>query len=153
MSAPIRAGTCHSKTVAFAWDLMAEHGGWKPPSRWPAYSRWPEDDLRAVWLHMHSLEPIVHEAPASTLTGAAATGTGASRGEAIFDVHCVICHGEKGTGSPFTTVALNEAAGGVDDQALRRFIAKGLPGTSMPGFGKTLTDEPMADLMAFIRAW
>ena len=31
--------------------------------------------------------------------------------------------------------------------------AEGLPGTSMPGFGETLTDEQIADLVAFIRTW
>ena len=120
---------------------------------WPSYSRWTEDDLRAVWLYVRSLEPIAHEVPGSTLTGAASTGTGAVRGEAIFDVYCITCHGEQGTGSPFTTIALNEAAGGMDDQALGKFIADGLPGTSMPGFGRTLTDGQMADLLSFMRTW
>jgi len=36
---------------------------------------------------------------------------------------------------------------------LATFIAEGLPGTSMPGFGKTLTDEPIADLVSFVRTW
>lgn len=120
---------------------------------WPSYSRWNEDDLRAVWLYLRSLEPIAHEVPASTLTGAAATGTGAERGEGLFDVYCVICHGEKGSGSPFTTVALKEVASGMDDATLSGFISGGLPGTSMPGFSKTLTDDQIADLVAFIRTW
>jgi mono/diheme cytochrome c family protein len=120
---------------------------------WPSYNRWTEEDLRAVWLYLRSLEPIVHEVPASELTGAAATGRGASRGEGLFDVYCIVCHGEKGSGSPFTTVALKEAASGMDDATLSGFISEGLPGTSMPGFGKTLTDEQIADLVAFIRTW
>jgi mono/diheme cytochrome c family protein len=120
---------------------------------WPSYSRWSEDDLRAVWLYLRSLEPIDHEVPASELTGAAATGRGATRGEGLFDVYCIVCHGEKGSGSPFTTVALKEAASGMDDTTLSGFISEGLPGTSMPGFGKTLTDEQIADLVAIIRTW
>jgi mono/diheme cytochrome c family protein len=120
---------------------------------WPSYNRWSEDDLRAVWLYLTSLEPIVHEIPASELTGAAATGRGATRGEGLFDVYCIVCHGEKGSGSTFTTVALKEAASGMDDATLSGFITEGLPGTSMPGFGKTLTDEQITDLMAFIRTW
>jgi mono/diheme cytochrome c family protein len=36
---------------------------------------------------------------------------------------------------------------------LARFIAEGLPGTSMPGFAKTLTGEQIADLVAFIDTW
>ena len=120
---------------------------------WPSYNRWSEDDLRAVWLFLRSLEPIVHEIPASELTGAAATGRGATRGEGLFDVYCIVCHGEEGSGSPFTTVSLKEAASGIDDATLSGFISEGLPGTSMPGFGKTLTDEQIADLVAFIRTW
>jgi len=120
---------------------------------WPSYSRWSKDDLRAVWLYLRSLEPIDHEVPASKLTGAAATGRGATRGEGLFDVYCIVCHGEKGSGSPFTTVALKDAASGMDDTTLSSFISEGLPGTSMPGFGKTLTDEQIADLVAIIRTW
>jgi len=118
---------------------------------WPLYNRWSEDDLRAVWLYLRSLEPLVHEVPASTLTGAAATGTGAARGEALSGVYCAVCHGEKGAGGPLTTVALKDAAPGMDDATLAKFIAEGVPGTSMPGFGKTLTEEQIADLVAFIR--
>jgi mono/diheme cytochrome c family protein len=120
---------------------------------WPSYNLWSEDDLRAVWLFLSTLEPIVHEIPASELTGAAATGKGATRGEGLFDVYCIVCHGEEGSGSPFTTVALKEAASGLDNATLSGFISEGLPGSSMPGFGKTLTDEQITDLVAFIRTW
>jgi mono/diheme cytochrome c family protein len=120
---------------------------------WPSYNRWSEDDLRAVWLFLRTLEPFVHEIPASELTGAAATGRGATRGDALFDVYCIVCHGEQGNGSPFTAVALKDAASGMDDATLSGFISQGLSGTSMPGFGKTLTDEQIADLVAYIRTW
>ena len=36
---------------------------------------------------------------------------------------------------------------------LTKFIAEGLPGTSMLGFRKTLTDKQIADPVAFIRTW
>ncbi len=98
---------------------------------WPVYDRWTEDDLRAVWLYLRSLEPMTHEAPASTLTGAAATGTGSARGEALYGVYCVVCHGAEGVGSPLATVPLKDAARGMDDATLARFIAEGLSGTSM----------------------
>jgi mono/diheme cytochrome c family protein len=120
---------------------------------WPSYSRWNEDDLRAVWLYLQSLEPIAHEVPATTLIGAAATGTGAERGEALFELYCVVCHGEQGNGGLFTTVALKEVASGMDDARLSGFISEGLSSTLMPGFGETLSDEQIADLVAFIRAW
>lgn len=120
---------------------------------WPVYSRWTEEDLRAIWLHLRSLAPITHEAPASVLTGAAATGTGAERGEGLYGVYCAACHGGEGAGSLLTTVSLRDAARGMDDATLATFIAEGLSGTSMPAYGKTLTDEQIADLPAFIRSW
>jgi mono/diheme cytochrome c family protein len=52
-----------------------------------------------------------------------------------------------------TAVVLKDAAQGMDDAALVEFITEGLPGTSMPSFGKTLTEGQIADLMAFIRTW
>jgi mono/diheme cytochrome c family protein len=41
----------------------------------------------------------------------------------------------------------------MEDVTLARFIGEGIPGTSMPGFGKTLTGEQLDDLIAFIRTW
>lgn len=120
---------------------------------WPLYAQWGEDDLRAVWLYLRSIEPIAHEVPASELTGVAATGAGADRGEALYDIYCVVCHGEKGAGGHFTSVVLSDAANGMDDATLARFISDGLPGTSMPGFGGTFSDDEIADLLAFIRTW
>ncbi|HSF80147.1 MAG TPA: cytochrome c [Anaerolineales bacterium] len=120
---------------------------------WPSYSRWDEDDLRAVWLYLSSLEPIAHEIPATTLTGASVSGTSIERGEGLYDVYCVICHGEQGIGSSFTTVALKDVAKSLDDARLSGFISNGLPGSAMPGFGETLTGEQIADLVVFIRSW
>jgi mono/diheme cytochrome c family protein len=120
---------------------------------WPAYARWTDDDLHATWLYLRSLQPVAHEAPATVLTGEAATGTGAERGEGLYGVYCATCHGGEGTGSLLTTVSLKEAARGMDDAILATIIAEGLSGTSMPGYGKTLTEEQLADLVAFIRTW
>jgi mono/diheme cytochrome c family protein len=44
-------------------------------------------------------------------------------------------------------------ASGMDDATLSGFISEGLPGTSMPSFSKTLTDEQIEDIVAFIRTW
>ncbi len=140
--------------------MTAMHTGTRPDGTvmlplmpWPMYDRWSDEDLRAVWLYLRSLEPIAHEVPPSTLTGAAATGSGAVRGEAIFGVYCVVCHGKDGTGAPFTTVALQDAARGMDDAALTRFIRDGVPGTSMPSWEKTLSEDQIRDVIAFIRTW
>jgi mono/diheme cytochrome c family protein len=41
----------------------------------------------------------------------------------------------------------------MDDAALTIFITESIPSISMPGFGKTLTDDQIEDLVAFIRSW
>jgi mono/diheme cytochrome c family protein len=120
---------------------------------YPSYSQWSEDDLRAVWLFLRSLEPIEHAVPSTELRGAAATKSGLDRGQAVFEVYCQVCHGEDGRGAPFTTVTLQDAASGMDDAMLYRFIAEGISGTSMPGFGKTLTEAVIEDLIAYMRTW
>ena len=115
-------------TIAMRTGLRPDGTVMLPFMPWPSYNRWSEDDLRAVWLYLRSLEPIDHETPASELTGAAATGRGVTRGEGLFDVYCIVCHGEEGSGSPFTINALKDAASGMDDAALSGFISEGLPG-------------------------
>jgi len=53
---------------------------------------------------------------------------------------------------PFTTVPLREAVRDMDAATFGSFVTDGLPGT-MPGFGKTLTRDQIADIVAFIRSW
>jgi len=120
---------------------------------WPAYNHWSTNDLRAVWLYLRTLDPITHDVPDSSLNGVAATGEGVDRGEGLYDVYCVVCHGERGVGGAFTRIALQDVAVNMDDAGLARFITESSPGISMPGFGKTLTDEQIEDLVAFIRTW
>lgn len=120
---------------------------------WPSFSRWTDDDLKAVWLYLRTLPKADHKVPPSTLTGIAANAEGAARGGGLFDVYCRTCHGEKGAGAPLTHAVLKDAARGIDQKMLIEFISKGMPGAPMPGFGKTLTDEQMTDLVSFIRSW
>ncbi len=120
---------------------------------WPSYSRWNDDDLRAVWLYLRSLPPVNHQVPPSTLTGTAATGRGTARGDALFAVYCRVCHGDKGTGTPLTPFRLKDTVRRMDQATIIGFISKGLPGTLMPSFGKTLTDEQMIDIATFIHSW
>lgn len=120
---------------------------------WPSYSQWSRDDLHAVWLYLRSLTPVAHRVPASTLKLVASNLNAAQRGEAMFAVYCRTCHGDKGAGTPFTATPLREAAKEMDAEAIGRFISEGVPGTSMPGFAKTLTANQVADVVAFVRGW
>jgi len=120
---------------------------------WPAYSRWNRDELHAVWLYLRSLKSVSHRVPASSFTGAAANGKGSERGEAIFRSYCRTCHGDKGLGSPFTSVVLRDAAHNLNDTDLATFIREGLPGTAMPSFAKTLTQDQIEDVIQYFRSW
>lgn len=117
------------------------------------YSFWKEDDLRAVYRYLRTVPVQKNRVPAAEYLAEITTGRGVPRGEALFKVYCVSCHGEKGAGAAPTTVALAQAAPNLDDGALQGFIANGLPGTRMPAFGRTLTSEQIADLVAFVRSW
>jgi mono/diheme cytochrome c family protein len=120
---------------------------------WPWYARWNRDELHAVWLYLRSLKPVSHRVPASSLTGAAANGRGSERGEGIFRSYCRACHGDKGSGSPFTTVALKDVARNLKDADLATYLQEGLPGTAMPSFAKTLTEDQREDVVQYLRSW
>jgi mono/diheme cytochrome c family protein len=120
---------------------------------WPSYARWDRDDLHAIWLYLRSLKAIPHRVPASTFTGAAVNARGPGRGGAIYRSYCLTCHGDKGSGSPFTAGALKDAVRDIDDAALAGLIEEGLPGTSMPGFKKTLAKDQIEDVVQFLRSW
>lgn len=120
---------------------------------WPAYAQWSRNDLHAVWLYMRSLPPITHSVPASKLASTEEGSSDRQRGEGIYGPYCLVCHGTRGNGAPFTTISLHQAAPELDDAALADFIGQGVPGTVMPGFGKTLTPGQIADVVAFIRSW
>jgi len=120
---------------------------------WPSYAQWNREDLHAIWLYVRSLKPISHRVPTSTLVGAAANARGPDRGGAIYRSYCLACHGDKGSGSPFTSSALKDAVRDVDGAALASLIEEGLPGTSMPGFKNTLAKDQIGDVVQFVRSW
>jgi mono/diheme cytochrome c family protein len=140
--------------------LTAMHTGMRPDGTimlpfhpWPYFDKWSDEDLLAVWMYLRSLEPVTHQVPTSTLTGAAANATGFARGEALFGVYCAMCHGKDGSGGAFTTIELKDVAHEIADAALAQFIADGFPGSSRHSFGKTLTGDQITDLVAFIKNW
>jgi mono/diheme cytochrome c family protein len=117
---------------------------------WPSYARWEEDDLRVVWLYLRSLKPVAHKPAPSRLEGEAATGQGAARGKGIFAVYCAACHGKDAAGGRVASNPLGELAESEDAEATAARIAEG-PGGVMPGFGKTLDRQQIADVVQFLR--
>jgi len=119
---------------------------------WPAYAKWRDEDLRAVWLYLRSTTAASHGVPPSQLTGDAAGPPGTARGGGLFDVYCVACHGEHGRGGSYSSVVLADFARVADEETLAAFIAKGMPaGAGMPGFGKTLTSDQIKDVVAYLK--
>jgi mono/diheme cytochrome c family protein len=120
---------------------------------WPSYSRWPIEDVDAVWEYLRSLKPVAHAVEASRLAARPAGTDVAGGSEALYGAYCAACHGVNGAGTPFTTVPLNTVARDLDDESLTLAIAEGVPGTSMPSFDKTLTRIQIRELAATIRRW
>ena len=96
-----------------------------------------------------------------------APGSGdAHRGRVLFARSCAACHGLEGKGDGPGARQLDPRPRDLTTQQFRfrstptgslplpadleRTIRDGLPGTAMPGFGKTFSAEQLADLIAFL---
>lgn len=108
------------------------------------------DDLRAVYLYLRSLAPIQRKAPPGSRSDTAGQ-RGPERGKAVFESRCMACHGAGGKGASPTNVTLAEVAPSLTDAELREFIALGQLSLKMPAFGKTLSNDELDDVIAYIR--
>jgi len=77
------------------------------------------------------------------------TSTSAERGQEIYRKNCAFCHGSSGERGANPLI---HAVGQLDDASLAEIIQFGLPDKGMP-VSKKLTNEQIADLVAFIRSW
>jgi mono/diheme cytochrome c family protein len=137
--------------------LTAVRTGVRPDGRvllpfmpWPSYSEWSEQEVQAIWLYLRSLHPIVHQVPPTQFAAAGGKGKALS-GAALYAIYCRACHGEKGSGSPLVSAALEDATVPLSAADVSKVIAEGLPGTRMPGFQRTLTPGQIEDLAGFVR--
>ena len=103
------------------------------------------------------------------LAGVASAQTGdLDRGEVIYELRCLQCHGEDGDGlgpaaerlnpppRDFTLGEYKYRTSGFDsvmpnDADLMRMIRDGMPGTAMPGWDDMLSEQDMADVMVYIK--
>ncbi len=78
-------------------------------------------------------------------------------GHDLFVTNCTACHGESGEGSIGPALNSRALLRVTSDEAFFNLIRTGVPGTNMPAWGQTfggpLTDEQVAQLAAYIRAW
>ena len=84
-----------------------------------------------------------------------------TRGEEVYDTHCMSCHGPELRGDGPLNESLNPPASDFaaphtfvhSDADLVFWIQNGKQGTAMPGFDAQLTDQEVRDVVAFIQAW
>ena len=156
--------TPDKKTGMGAWTeeqfITAMRNGAKPDGTvmitampYPYYSFWTDDDLKAVYRYLQTVPALENKVPGMKYLAAITSGSSLSQGEAMFEARCASCHGEKGKGAAPTAVALAQVAPNLDDAALTNIIKSGIPGTSMPGFARTLTEGQLTDLITFVRSW
>jgi mono/diheme cytochrome c family protein len=78
-----------------------------------------------------------------------------TRGAALFQQNCIMCHGEGGQGKIGKTLAKNWS-GARADLFIRNTIAQGIPNTTMPSWGQAyggpLSEQDTNDLTAYILA-
>lgn len=112
-------------------------------------------DLNSIGTYLRSLPPVT--APATDSAVAASTAAGAK----TYAMYCSTCHGSEGKGSANVIPALDGNATLTADNPLTalRVVLDGAktPVTeqdmalAMPGYGWTLNDEQIKDLMNYLR--
>jgi len=93
--------------------------------------------------------PVAHAAVPDAAQAQPSTPTSAERGQELYRKNCSFCHGSSGERG---ANPLMDAVGQLDDAALAEIIHVGVPEKGMP-VSKKLTNEQIADLVAFIRSW
>ena len=73
-----------------------------------------------------------------------------ARGRKIFEMQCVTCHGPKGEGDRGPMLAQPTLTRATDDPTLIQIVARGLPGTEMPGGRMKAGEAPY--LAAYVRS-
>ncbi len=82
-------------------------------------------------------------------------------GKAIYEQHCVSCHGPQGRGdgpespylSPRPASLISAATSIKSDQELLAVIANGKPRTAMPPWKDRLTEAQQQDVLAYVRSF
>ena len=73
-------------------------------------------------------------------------------GRASFRLRCSACHGIHAEGGRGPSLNRGEFNVGNSDKALYQVIAKGVPGSEMPAFGKRNTEESIWRIVSYLRS-
>jgi cytochrome c oxidase cbb3-type subunit III len=79
-----------------------------------------------------------------------ANPTDLAKGQRIFEMQCVTCHGPKGEGDRGPMLAQPTLAKATDDRTLIQIVARGITGTEMPGGRMKAGEAPY--LAAYVRS-
>ncbi len=82
------------------------------------------------------------------------------QGRAIYEQHCLDCHGPEGRGDGSKAISLSPRPGNLvsahtsakSDQDLLRIIANGRPHTAMPAWKGHLSEEDQQAVLTYIRS-
>jgi mono/diheme cytochrome c family protein len=78
-------------------------------------------------------------------------------GHELYAENCATCHGENGEGATGPAFNSRELLKTTTDETLFNLTRTGIPGTTMPAWGQSFggpfTDQEVAQMVAFIRAW
>ena len=78
-------------------------------------------------------------------------------GMVIWGANCATCHGTTGQGGEGPALNSKEFLSTISDDQMHRIISAGITSTSMPSwlvdFGGQLTDQQIAEVVAYIRSW
>lgn len=74
-------------------------------------------------------------------------------GGEIYAEKCAVCHGQEGEGGIGTVLQPNEFTQENNNAAMVEFILEGRSGTAMAGFDGRLSEEEIANVIAFLRGW
>jgi cytochrome c oxidase cbb3-type subunit III len=76
-----------------------------------------------------------------------------ARGQVTYDAQCKDCHGPRGAGGTYLTVANPEFLITASDGFIRHAIDRGRGGTPMAGFAGTLSAQEIDDVVVLIRSF
>ena len=77
----------------------------------------------------------------------------ADRGQTIYDIRCLSCHGAEGKEGLFMSISNPEFLATASDGYLHHAIYVGRESAGMPAFGPLLTSQQIDDLIVLIRSW